>query len=58
MQFVILMVLLIATILTFFFCWIFLELLCSHSTQRKKVSANSTTDMQDLPPAYKDIYKL
>ena len=45
-----------------FFCWLFFELLCSYSTQNgtqmEKSATNGNAGFQDLPPAYKDIYKL
>ena len=53
---------LIITIFLFFFCWVYAELLCSYNTpkntQMEKVTPNSGACMQDLPPAYEDIYRL
>ena len=52
---------LIITIILFFFCWVYAELLCSYNTQKnaqmEKITSNDAC-MQDLPPAYEDIYRL
>ena len=48
-------------IILFFFCWAYAELLCSYNTQKntqmEKITSNGAC-MQDLPPAYEDIYRM
>ena len=55
-------IILITTIIISFFCWMFFQLLFSYSsensTQMEKCATNSDASFKDLPPAYKDIYKL
>lgn len=59
MQFIVVLIMITTILSLFFFLLVFLGNYCLYnSTQERKIATINTTRVSDLPPAYKDLYKL